>query len=373
MNIKTILKKYDLSKLTVTTLGSHSALDICQGAKDEGIKTLVICQKGREKTYQHYYKTRGRLGCIDECLLLDRYDEILQSKVQKKLLSKNCVFVPHRSFEVYLHSDYKAIENSFNVPMFGNRYLLKIEERGKEFNQYDLLKQADIRFPLQFTDPKKIDRLVLVKVLEKERGFERAFFLAESYRDYQTQISKKLKQGVFTKKQLADSVIEEFILGVQVNFNFFYSSIDKRLELLGTDTRRQTNIEGILKIPASYQEEILKKVAVKYEEAGHIAVTVLESLLEKVFDLGERFVKTSQKLFPPGVIGPFALQSVITAGPPKKDIVVIDVSPRVPGSPGISATPYARYLYGKTITIGERIALEIKNAKELKSLSNILT
>ena len=34
---------------TIAVLGSHSALDVCRGAKDEGFKTLVIVQKGRDK------------------------------------------------------------------------------------------------------------------------------------------------------------------------------------------------------------------------------------------------------------------------------------------------------------------------------------
>lgn len=200
--------------------------------------------------------------------------------------------------------------------------------------------------------------------MEKERGFERAFFLVKNYRDFVKESTKRLRNKVFTKKQFESAVIEEFVLGVQVNFNFFYSPINKRLELLGTDTRRQTNLEGITKMPVNYQEEILKQVPIKYEEAGHIAVTVLESLLEDAFDMGERFVKASRELFPPGVIGPFALQTVITPGPPKKEIIVIDVSPRVPGSPGIFATPYSGYLYGKQISVGRRIAMEIKEAEK---------
>lgn len=371
MPIKQSIKQYDLSNITIATLGSHSALDICRGAKDEGFKTLVVCQKGREKTYQQHYRVRDGMGCVDECMVLDRYDELLQSVVQKKLLSKNCVFIPHRSFETYLHFDYEAIENSFSVPLFGNKFLLKIEERGVKPNQYDLLKKAGIRYPAQFTDAKDIDRLCLVKVLEKERGFERAFFLAASYRDYRKQVEQGLKTGRFTEQQVFQAVIEEFVVGVQVNFNFFYSVLSKRLELMGTDTRRQTNIEGLLRIPASFQNNVLEKMTIRYEEAGHIAVTVLESMLEQVFALGEKFVKAAQQLHPPGIIGPFALQSIIIPGPPKKDIVVIDVSPRMPGSPGISSTPYSGYLYGQSIPVGKRIALEIKSALKLNKISEI--
>ncbi|MDO8609744.1 MAG: DUF1297 domain-containing protein [bacterium] len=373
MNNKINLKQYSNSNVTIATLGSHSALDICRGAKDEGFKTLVVCEKGKEKTYNQYFNTKNNNGCVDECIVLNKFDEILKPDIQKKLISKNAIFLPHRSFEVYLHFNYKAIEQDFNVSIFGNKYLLKIEERGTKPNQYDLLKSSGIRYPLQFKDPKDIDRLCLVKVLEKERKFERAFFLVKNYKEYKKIVEEKLQKGIFTEEQLDKSVTEEFVLGTQVNFNYFYSPVNNRLELLGTDMRRQTNIEGLLRLPSIYQTEVMEKISVQYEEAGHIAVTVLESILEKVFEMGERFVKAAKDSYLPGVVGPFALQSIIIPGPPKKDIVVIDVSPRMPGSPGISSTPYSKYLFGESLSVGRRVAIEIKNAIKLKKLNKILT
>ena len=367
MNIKYILNKYNLSELTIATIGSHSALDICRGAKDAGFRTLVVAEPGRDKVYGHYYKTENGFGCVDQCLIVDKFRDLLTTSIQKKLIDQNTIFIPHRSFEVYLDFDYEAIEKKFRVPVFGNRYLLQSEERGRKQNQYYLLGKAGIRYPRQFKNPKEIDRLCLVKVLEKERKFERAFFLVQNYDDYKRQAADKIKRGLFTAVQLKKAVIEEFVLGVQVNFNFFYSPITKKLELMGTDTRRQTNIEGILKIPVNYQREVLDKVTVKYEEAGHMAVTVLESMLEKAYELGEKFVKVSD------IIGPFALQSIIIAGPPKKDIVVVDVSPRMPGSPGIAATPYSRYLYGRPLSVGDRVAMEIQAAAQTNCLEKILT
>lgn len=362
-----------MDKYTIATLGSHSALDVCRGAKDLGFQTLVVTQKGREKTYSEYFKTNHQTGCVDECIVLENFDDILKEINQKKLRKKNSIFIPNRSFEAYLHFDYQKIENEFKIPMFGNKYLLKIEERGSRPNQYDLLDEANIRYPKQFSDPEKIDRLCLVKVLEKARGFERAFFLAESYEEYKKKVRESLDQKIFTEEQIRFAVIEEFVIGVQVNFNFFYSPLSNRLELLGTDTRRQTNIEGFLKIPAIYQKDVSEKVSLKYEEAGHIAVTVLESMLEQAYRMGEDFVKACRKLYPPGVIGPFALQAIIIPGPPKKDIVVIDVSPRMPGSPGIAATPYSGYLYGQSMSVGKRVAMEIRNALELGTLEKIVT
>lgn len=366
------LNNYSLKNITIASIGSHSALDVARGAKDEGFKTLVITQIGRGEVYSNYYKTNGDVGCVDEVIELDSFKEILTPEVQKKLQDRNVIFLPNRSFEVYL-DDYHAIENDFNVPMFGNKFLLKTEERGVTPNQYDLLEEANIRYPKQYKDPKKIDRLCIVKVLEQERGFERAFFLVKTYQEFVKESAKLVSDNKITKQALEKAVIEEFLVGVQVNFNYFYSPLTGRLELLGTDTRRQTNLEGFSKIPFLDMDQILKKLEVKYEEAGHIAVTVLESLLGDAFKMGEQFVKASQKLTSPGVIGPFSLQAMVMPGPPKKELVVFDVSPRMPGSPGIGATPYSAYLHGKTISVGRRVAMEIKQAVLDKKLESILS
>lgn len=356
--------------ITIATLGSHSALDVCRGAKDEGFKTLVIAQRGREKTYDKYFKTNGNMGCVDECIVLDKFADILRDDIQNELKKRNAIFVPNRSFEVYIN-DYDAIEKKFSAPMFGNKKLLRIEERGFKPNQYDLLDAAKIRYPLQFNNPEIIDRLCIVKVYS---GIERAFFVIMNYKEYKNKSETRLKNGEFTEEELQKAVIEEFVIGVHVNFIFFYSPINNRLELLGTDMRRQTNHEGIYKLDNDYREAIRERyVRIKYEEAGHVAVTVLESMLEQAFELGERFVEASREFVSSGVVGPFALQSIIIPGSPKKDIVVIDVSPRMPGSPGISSTPYSSYLFGKPVSVGRRVAMEIKDAVNLNRLKEILT
>jgi 5-formaminoimidazole-4-carboxamide-1-(beta)-D-ribofuranosyl 5'-monophosphate synthetase len=374
MDIKTILEKYDKENITIAVLGSHSALDVCRGAKDLGFKTLVITQKGRGTPYSKYYRTQDHLGCVDEVIELDNFKDILKPEIQNDLRKRNAIFIPHRSFEVYIN-DYDAIENEFKVPMFGNRKLLRSEERGSGngVDQYKIMDEAGIRYPKRFEKPEDIDGLVIVKVLEKERGFERAFFLVNSYVDYLKAAKYYINKKTFTKEALENAVIEEFIVGVQVNFNFFYDSINKRLELLGTDTRRQTNLEGFTKLPSRDQSYVHQTLGVKFEEAGHIAVTVLESLLEPAFELGEKFVAATKKLHLGGVTGPFGLQTMIIPGPPKKEIIVFDVSPRMPGSPGISATPYSGYLYGESVSAGKRVAMEIKEAIKQNKLEEVST
>ena len=129
MDIKTLLSNYDLNNLTIATLGSHSALDICSGAKKHGLRTLVIAQRGREKVYSQIYKKENNNGCVDEVIALEKFKDILQADIQRQLRENNVIFVPHRSFQVYLDFDYDTIENDFKVPIFGNRKLLRIEER----------------------------------------------------------------------------------------------------------------------------------------------------------------------------------------------------------------------------------------------------
>ena len=41
-------------KYKIATIGSHSALQILKGAKDEGFETICVCLKGREKPYPDF-------------------------------------------------------------------------------------------------------------------------------------------------------------------------------------------------------------------------------------------------------------------------------------------------------------------------------
>ena len=54
--IEQVIKKYNPKEIRIGVLGSHSALEIASGAKQEDLETVVVCQKGREKTYTKYYK-----------------------------------------------------------------------------------------------------------------------------------------------------------------------------------------------------------------------------------------------------------------------------------------------------------------------------
>jgi 5-formaminoimidazole-4-carboxamide-1-(beta)-D-ribofuranosyl 5'-monophosphate synthetase len=106
-------------------------------------------------------------------------------------------------------------------------------------------------------------------------------------------------------------------------------------------------------------------------EVGHTPASIRESLLEKVFEMGDKFTVAARKEYPPGVIGPISLQSVVTTD---LDFVVYDMSLRVPGNPIMATTsPYTKYYYGHTMGVGRRIAMEIKGAAAQRKLRDIVT
>lgn len=377
MNLKDVLKKYDKKKITIGVLGGHSALDVCHGATQYGFETVVVCQKGREKTYEKYYRKRsdgrgGEKGCVGKVIVVDKFSDIVKESVQKELRDLNTIFIHNRYFWVYC--DFAKIEKDFKVPIFGLREGVKLEERDHPNNQYVLLRKAGIRIPKIFKTAREIDRLAIVKVNEAERGYERAFFFADSERSYREEGNKRIKSGLILEADLKKAVIEEYIVGAHINLNYFYSTLTNEVELMGTDTRRQTNLDGFLRLTANQQSQLISSgFTPKMIETGHYAVTMKESLVEKALALGEKFVKTMKREVAPGMIGPFALQGAVVAEEGKEEFVIFDVSMRIPGSPGTKFTPYSGYLYGESMSYGERIAMEIEMAIDKDKLEDILT
>jgi len=371
MDVRDIIAGYDTNSLTVASLGGHVALDASAGAKAQGLRSLVVARSDRSGPYEKYLKTDSKngLGCVDETIIVKEYSDIVHEDIQEVLRSKNAVLTHSRYFWVYF--DFVDVEKKLRVPFFGSRELIRLEERDQKPNQYDVLLAAGIRIPKIFKSHRDIDRLTLTKVHNATRTFERENFVASTPAEWEHVAGEKLASGAVRQKDLDDAVIEEFILGTQVNFNFFYSPLHNRLELLGTDTRRQTNLDGWLRLPASEQ---LKVPGHPYHiETGHVAVTVKESLLPKIYEAGEKFVATCKEFHPLGIIGPFALQGAIETDGNSEHIVIFDVSFRTPGSPGITSTPYSQYLFGRPVSMGERSAMEIKEAAQNGRLSEILT
>jgi 5-formaminoimidazole-4-carboxamide-1-(beta)-D-ribofuranosyl 5'-monophosphate synthetase len=349
------------SDLCIGALGSHSALEIMDGAKDEKFSTVVICQKGRDIPYKRF----SRLA--DEVIIVNKFKEILSSKIQKRLRDSCTIIVPHRALTAYL--GYDGVENRLRVPLFGNRALLQAEERGIRKNQYHLLEKAGISFPKLFKNAREIDRPVIIKVQEKKRKLERAFFNVTSYSEFKDKTESKIRQGLISQEALENASIEEYVIGTYFNFNYFHTPISEEVDFLGIERRLQTNLHDFVSLPARQQLEI--NIELQNIEVGHMPASIRESLLEKVISAGDKFVRAVKKEYHPGIIGPFSLQSVITRD---LEIVVYDVSLRVPGNPILATTsPYTKYKYGEVFGVGRRIAMELRRAQQEGKLDQVLT
>jgi 5-formaminoimidazole-4-carboxamide-1-(beta)-D-ribofuranosyl 5'-monophosphate synthetase len=375
--IFSILESYDFSSITIGTIGSHSALDICDGACEEGLRTFVVCQEGREKTYTSYFKAfrdKGKLlyGFIDETLVLKKFKDLLLENNLRRLLDFNVLFVPNRALTSYLDID--SIENYFKIPLLGSRNMLRTEEREEEKSYYWLLEKADLLYPERVTSPEEINELVLVKLPHAVKKLERGFFTAASYKEYKTKASELISQKVITKEDLENARIEKYIIGPVFNLNFFYSPLGKKLELLGIDWRFETSLDGHVRLPAAQQLELKEaQFSPEYIVCGHNSATLRESLLEKAFELGEKYVKASREYYSPGIIGPFCLQTCIN-----KDLkfYIYDVAPRIGGGTNIHLAvghPYGNALWRKNMSTGRRIAVEVKRAVELGRINELVT
>ena len=132
-DVRTIIDEYDQLKLRIGMTASHSALDICDGAIEEGFPTVAYCQKGREKTYSEYFKTlrnsSGRVtrGMVDKAIVLNSFNDVMAPDFQQQMRDRNVIYIPNRSFTSY--SPIESIENDFRVPLFGSRNMLRMEER----------------------------------------------------------------------------------------------------------------------------------------------------------------------------------------------------------------------------------------------------
>ena len=370
-----VLENYNKENIIIGAIGSHSALDIADGAKEEGFKTLIVSQRGRHRTYAHYFKekrTKDGLtkGFIDEVIILEKFAKIIE--IQEELRKKNVIFIPNRSFVVYTGID--KVENDFLVPLFGSRNLLRSEERSEEKSYYWLLEKAGLPYPEPIGDPEDINELVIVKLPHAKKRLERGFFTAASYKEFKEKAEKLIKLGVITEEDLAKARIERYIIGPVFNFDFFYSPIDEEIELLGIDWRFETSLDGHVRLPAPQQLTLPEhQFEPEYTVCGHASSTLRESLLEKVFDMAEKYVEATQKYYPPGIIGPFTLQTALD-----KDLnfYIYDVAPRTGGGTNIHMAmghPYGNALWRKPMSTGRRIALEIKRAVELDELEKVVT
>jgi len=328
----------------IATLGSHSALQILKGAKDEGFKTLCIATSDRISLY-------SRFKFIDKILEIETFSDF--PKIQKKLIAEKAIIIPHGSFVAYLGID----ENKkMTVLYFGNKKVLDWES--DRLKQREWMEKAGVPVPKKFTDASQIDRPVIVKSYGAAGGH--GYFFAKNKREF------ALRMKNFKAKKY---LIQEYVIGVPLYIHYFYSPISQKLEILSIDKRYETNVDSLGRIPSQNQQGL--GIEPSFVVVGNIPLTLRESLLAEAFEMGERVVATSKKLMDGGIWGPFCLETIIT---PEQKFSIIEISCRIVAGTNlfISGSPYASFYWDKDVSTGRRIAMEIKDAIRQKKLNRIL-
>ncbi|MFB0522887.1 MAG: DUF1297 domain-containing protein [Candidatus Bathyarchaeia archaeon] len=283
----------------------------------------------------------------------------------------------------------------------------------------------------------QIDEPILLKAEHAHRSFEREFIFASDSGDLQAKVEREMQIGNLNRECLERSRVEQIVLGPHANFNFFFSPLDAQADwgnvdkwfakiyktsleeartclanqFLSIDERRETILDGVKRLPIDVQEKI-KRVP-SFEVSAHLVMSLRESLLKDMHRYADAYLLAMKRHLAPGIIGAWCLQTLITwdriskyehnasvkvdvtvgseaktemdyglydvpegAEPYMHIPVTQDVALRHGGGTNVHmglGSQYANAKYNKAMSMGDRIALEIKRAAKEKKLHLIVT
>jgi len=354
--ISRILDRYDLGNLAIGTIGSHSALNIFKGAKEEGFRTVCLCKESDMIVYKKFL-------LVDETIVVKDFSDLLDEKIQEQLRKLNTVLIPHGSFTAYLSTE--ELADRLYVPMLGNRQLLHCEASRVE--QEEWLRKAGLKLPKTFKKPEEIDCLVIAKLPGAKGG--KGYFLANSPESFNKKAKEMVGRGLLSVEDVKRIHLQEYAFGVNVYPHYFSSIVNDDVEFFGVDRRYESAVDAIGRIPANEQLEL--NLSPTYTIVGNIPITLRESLLPELIRMGDNVHKAAKEIAQPGIIGPFCLETVITDS---LEIYTFEISARIVAGTnvGIGTSPYAYLKYGENMYMGKRIALEIKESLRQNKITDIL-
>lgn len=332
----------------IATMGSHSALQILKGARDEGMRNLVVCKKGTDRAYKSY-------GVADEILEIPDWSD-WNDALEEKLISRSAIVVPHGSFIAYLgHERVRGMKAMY----YGTKQILEWESDRRMEREW--LERAGLKLPKVYADPNDIDKPVIVKFHGAGGGF--GYFLARTPEQF-----REVKNRKYPDQN--DFAIQEYIVGVPIYAHYFYSPITKELEIMSFDKRYESNADSIGRIRA--EDQLAANIFTSYTIVGNIPVVVRESLLTRFFEMGESVVEVSKTLGAgKGLFGPFCLEAIVTR---KLEIYVFEISARIVAgtNPYVEGSPYTWLKYSEPMSTGRRIVRDIRQAIEGGRLEDVL-
>lgn len=348
-----IIEDYDTQNLHIGTIGSHSALNILKGAKDEGFKTICICREKEKVVYESF-------GVADEFLVVEDYADLLDENLQENLRDRNTILIPHGSFNAYIGKF-----DNLLLPIFGNRELMLWEtDRDR---QREWLERSGVKMPKKYNSPEDIEGLAIVKYPGAKGG--KGYFIISDAREFYELSEKMVKLGLISREDVEKAEIQQYVLGTNIYFSFFYSPVYGRIELIAVDRRYESTADAIGKVPA--KEQLKADVNPTYTVIGNFPVVLRESLLIQAFEAANNIVEVSKEIAYPGMVGAFCIESIFDEN---ATMYVFEISARIVAGTnvGIPASPYSYILFGENMYMGRRITREIRLAAEKDMLAELI-
>ncbi|MFA6531070.1 MAG: formate--phosphoribosylaminoimidazolecarboxamide ligase [Candidatus Micrarchaeia archaeon] len=339
--IKEILNSY--KKVSVATICSHSSLQIFKGAREMGIHTIGIVRKDKKALYESF-----PYGKPDEFLVVDDFKDIDAGE----LVARDAVVVPHGSFVEYVGEKVDSLE----VPIYGNRASLAWE-RSRD-KMFEWMHKAGIKTP-RLIEPEDIDGPALVKFPGAKGG--RGYRIITSRAEFEKNVGDR------------ECMIQEFIIGVRAYPHYFFSPFSKigystkqgKIELMGVDKRIESSADEIARAVSAGMSP---KMA--FTVIGNEPIVLRESLLYEYMEMGRKVSEKSFELFG-GMFGPYCIETIIDEN---LEIYAFEVSARIVAGTNMypDGSPYSTYYYKEPMSMGKRIAKELKEAQKKKRLGEIV-
>jgi 5-formaminoimidazole-4-carboxamide-1-(beta)-D-ribofuranosyl 5'-monophosphate synthetase len=228
------------------------------------------------------------------------------------------------------------------------------------------MKEANLPMPRPISEPKDIENLVIVKRQGAAGG--KGYFMAANEDDYNAKRNQLISEGILSKDETL--YIQEYAAGFLAYMQFFYSPLTGYLELFGADQRHESDIEGLGRIPA--EQQLKSKKVPSFNVIGNSPLVLRESLLDEVYTMGENFVEAAKRVVAPGMNGPFCIEGVYDEN---AKFTSFEFSARIVAGSNIymDGSPYYSLLFNESMSMGKRIAREIKIATEKNQLDKITT
>ncbi len=335
----------DFKKYKIATLGSHSALQILKGAKDEGFETICICKKNQRRPYESF-------KVADQIIEVEHFIDYF--KIEEQLIKENAIVIPHGSFVSYIGVDRIKEVKALH---YGTKGILEWESNRTKERVW--LTKSGLNLPKIYKNPEEIDRAVIIKFHGAGGGF--GYFIANNPDEFYERIKEYPEDREYA--------IQEYIVGVPVYTHYFYSRVTNELEVMSFDKRYESNADSIGRIAAKDQLDV--DIKTSYTVMGNLPLVIRESLLPQIFEMGENVIKESRKLVGEGLFGPFCLEAILD---PKMKFFVFEISARIVAgtNPYINGSPYTWLRYNEPMSTGRRIARDIKMAIEQDQMEKVL-